>query len=380
MAIVSLSLFIKQYSRYRSLQCHHRLLTTENYESSTRFMWLTEGGVPLVSLVALSPILLSQILSKTGQSFYATLGVVTASSTLAFILTWGPALLHALLTKSLHPRIPPRALRHLPPTPSYLPKKKTTSFVSVSGGGETQDPFASLTVTPILDPAEVYHQGNLAGARRIAWMFERSSDSGTISVILRFILEVLWTPDHLQDTDSTNSALVRSYELLSESFDKDYTMQPVLLREMRGRAFAAAKSFIHIFIQGDYTSENPIIATLRDRHIPLGSSPSLRNNADLRSVIGIVDAVLGVRKPVQWPKLPLSPLHQLWFSHILLFRAWYATKHGAHIPDFVTGFVKHSLGSNPRPRLAVITDCVLVVGFIVGYPLHEADLLVWRKK
>jgi hypothetical protein len=73
--------------------------------------------------------------------------------------------------------------------------------------------------------------------------------------ILRFILEVLWTPEHLQDADSANYALVRSYELLSEAFDNDYGTQPVLLRGMRSQAFAAAKAFVHIFIQGDYTSE-----------------------------------------------------------------------------------------------------------------------------
>jgi hypothetical protein len=54
-------------------------------------------------------------------------------------------------------------------------------------------------------------------------------------------------------------------------------------------------------------------------------------------------------------------------------------RRGARIPDDVTGFVKHSFSSNPRPRLAVVTDCVLVVGLIVGHPLHEADLLVLEK-
>jgi hypothetical protein len=210
-------------------------------------------------------------------------------------------------------------------------------------------------------------------------MLERSSDPETISTILRFILEVLWTPEHLQDADSSDMTLVRSYELLWEAFDNDYATQPALLRGMRDQAFAAAKAFIHIFIQGNYTLDDSATSTLRDRHIPLGSSSSLKDDADLRSVVGIIDNLLGVRRPVLWSELKLTPSHRLWLSNILLYRAWYATKGGSQVPDDVTGFVKHSLSSDPRPRLAVVTDCVLVVGLIVGHPLHEADLLVSEK-
>ena len=333
-----------------------------------------------MALAVLSPFLLSQILAKTGQSFYAISGVVTvAFFILGFILAWGPALLHALVTKVFHPHTPPRTVRHLPPTPSPLPRQEVGSFSSAPGGGKTHDSTASLTVAPILNPVGVDYQGNLTDARRLAWMLERSPDSGTLSTILQFILEVLWTPDHLQDADSSNATLVRSYELLWEAFDNDYATRPSLLRGMRGQAFAAAKAFIHIFIQGDYTSDNSVVGALRDRHIPLGSSSSLKDDADLRSVVGIVDNLLGIRRPIQWAELRLTSSHRLWLSHILLYRAWYATKHGLRIPDDVTEFVKHSLSSDPRPRLAVVADCVLVVGLIIGHPLHEADLLVLEK-
>lgn len=333
-----------------------------------------------MALAVLSPFLLSQILSKIGQSFHAMLSVVTAAfMALGFMLVWGPALLHTLVAKFFEPRTPSHILRRPPNTRPPLLKKEVASFSSAPGGGETQDSTASLIVTPILNPVGVDHEGNLADARRLAWMLDRSSDSGTVFMILRFILEILWTPDHLQDADSANLALVRSYELLSEAFDKFDAAKPTLLKEIRGQAFAAAKAFIHIFIQGDYTSDDPIISTLRDQHVPLGSSPSLKDDINLYSVIGIVDNLLGVRKPVQWSELQLTSSHRLWLSHILLYRAWYDTKRGAYVPEFVTGFVRHSLSSNPRPRLAVVTDCVLVVGFIVGHPLHEADLLVWEK-
>ena len=379
-AVISLSLFAKRYLKHRSLQEHHRLLNINKRGSSIGFTWLTEGGIPLVALAVLSPFLLSQILSKTGQSFYATSSVFTAAFfILGFILEWGPVLLHALITKVFHLRAPPRTARHLPPTPSPLPKQEVGSFSSAPGGGKTQDSTASLIVTPILNPVGVDYQGNLTDARRLAWMLERSSDSGTISTILQFILEVLWSSDHLQDADSSNATLVRSYELLWEAFDNDYAARPSLLRAMRSQAFAAAKAFIHIFIQGDYTSDDPVVSMLRDRHIPLGSSSSLEDDADLRSAVGIVDNLLGIRRPIQWAELRLTSSHRLWLSHILLYRAWYATKRGLRIPDDVTEFVKHSLSSNPRPRLAVVTDCVLVVGLIVGHPLHEADLLVLEK-
>ena len=380
MAAISISLFIKQYLRYRSLQQRRRLLTTKRSESSADFIWLAEGGIPLVALAVLSPFLLSQILSKIEQSFHATLSVaVAALLSLGFMLVWGPALLHKLATKVSDPRIPSRDPQRPPQTPPSLPKKKVTFFSSAPGGRETQDSTAPLTVTPILNPVGVDHQGNRSDARRLAWMLERWPDSGTVFTILRFILEILWTPDHLQDADSANWALIRSYGLLSEAFDRYDGAQPALLRGMRGQAFAAAKAFVHIFIQGYYTPDDPIVITLRDRHIPLGSSPSFKDDADLRSVTGIVDNLLGVRKPVQWSELQLTSSHRLWLSHILLYRAWYATKHGMDVPDFVTGFVRHSLSSDPRPRLAVVTDCVLVVGLIVGHPLHETDLLVWEK-
>jgi hypothetical protein len=379
-AVIFLSLFTKQYLRYRYSQQHLCLLTTKKRESPTGFVWLSEGGIPLVALAVLSPFLLSQILSKIGPSFFPIFTVTAAALlTLGFILVWGPALLHTLVNKFSDPRTPPRSPRRSPQAPSPRPEKEVASFSSAPGGGETQDSTAFLTVTPILNPVGVDHQGNLVDARRLAWMLENRPDSETVSTILRFTLEILWTSDHLQDTDSANWALVRSYELLSEPFDKYDAGKPALLRGMRGQTFAAAKAFIHIFIQGDYTSDDPVVSTLRDRHIPLGSSPSLRDDADLRSVIGIVDNLLGVRKPVQWSELQLTSSHRLWLSHVLLYRAWYATKHGSHIPDFVLGFVRHSLSSHPRPRLAVVTDCVLVVGLMIGHPLHESDLLVWEK-
>ena len=379
-AAISLSLFAKQYLKHGSLQQHRRLSSTKKRGSSTAFTWLTEGGVPLVALVVLSPFLLSQILSKTGKSFYATLSVVAAAFfAFGFALAWGPALLHTLITKVFHPRAHSRTPRHLSPTPLPLPKQETTSSSSAPGGGETQGSTASFAVTPILNSVGVDYQGNLTDARRLAWMLERSPDSGTVSTILRFILEVLWTPEHLQDADSSNSTLLRAYELLSEAFDIDYATQPALLRGMRGQAFAAAKAFIHIFIQGDYTLDDPVISTIRDRHIPLGSSSSFEDDADLRSAVAVVDNLLGIRRPIQWSELQLTSTQRLWLSHILLYRAWYATKRGLQVPDDVTGFVKYSLSSEPRPRLAVVTDCVLVVGLIVGHPLHEADLLVLEK-
>ena len=331
-----------------------------------------------MALAVLSPFLLSQILSKAGQSLHATLSVVAAAFlALGFMLVWGPALLHTFTTKVFQPRTPSRASRPLPPAPS--PKREVESFSSAPGGAATQDSTAPLTVTPILSAVGVDYQGNLTDARRLTWMLEKSSDPETIHTILRFILEVLWTPDHLQDTDSSSSALVRSYELLWEAFDNEDATRPALFRGMRDQAFAAAKAFVHIFIQGDYTSEDPVIRTLRNRHIPLYSSSSLQDDANLRSVVGIVDNLLGIRDPIQWSDLQLTPLHRLWLSNILLYRAWYTTKRGSRIPDDVGGFVKHSLSADPRPRLAVITDCVLVVGLIVGQPLHEADLLVLEK-
>ena len=332
-------------------------------------------------LAVLSPFLLSQILSKTGQSLYATLSVVAAAFfTIGFVLVWGPAWLHTLIIKVSQSRAPTRTPRLLPSAPSPPPRRREVPpFSSAPGGEATQDSTATLTVTPILSPVGVDYQGNFTDARRLTWMLEGSSDPGTIPTILRFILEVLWIPDHLQDADSSNSTLVRSYDLLWEAFDNDYATQPALLRGMRGQAFAAAKAFVHIFIQADYTLDDPVTGTLRNRHVPLGSSSSLKDDADLRSVVEIVDALLGVRRPIQWSELQLTPSHRLWLSNILLYRAWYATKRGSQIPNDVTGFVKHSLSSDPRPRLAVITDCVLIVGLIVGHPLHEADLLVSEK-
>lgn len=334
-----------------------------------------------MALAVLSPFLLSQIVSRTGQSLYVTLSVVAAAFlTLGFVLVWGPALLYTLIAKIFQPRAPSRAPRFLSPTPPPLrSKNEVVSFSSAPGGEETQDSTAPLTVAPILSAVGVDYQGNLTDARRLAWMVEKSSDTETLHTILRFILEVLWTPDHLRDADSSNSTLVRAYELLWEAFDSDYATPPALLRGMRDQAFAAAKAFIHIFIQGDYTLEDAITRALRDRHIPLEWSSSLKDDADLRSVVGIVDSLLGVRRPIQWSELQLTVSHRLWLSNILLYRAWYTAKRGSRVPDDVVGFVKHSLGSDPRPRLAVVTDCVLVVGLIVGHPLHEADLLVSEK-
>lgn len=333
-----------------------------------------------MALAVLSPFLLSQFLSKAGQSLYAALSIITAAFfILGFLLEWGPAFLYTLIAKIFPPHSPSRAPRSLRPTPSPFPKQQPGSFSSAPGGGEAQDSTAPLTVAPILNPVGVDHQGNLTDARRLAWMIEGSSDSRTVSTILQFILEILWTSDLLRDADSSSATLVRSYELLLEAFDNDHPTQLSLLRGMRPQAFAAAKAFIRVFVQGDYTPDDPVIGTLQGRHVPLSSSSSLDDDGDLRSAIGIVDSLLGIPSRIQWPELQLTSSHRLWLSHILLYRAWYAAKRGLRIPNEVTGFAKHSLSSDSRPRLAVVTDCVLVVGLIVGHPLHEADLLVLEK-
>jgi hypothetical protein len=67
-------------------------------------------------------------------------------------------------------------------------------------------------------------------------------------------------------------------------------------------------------------------------------------------------------------------------GHILLYRAWDVIKRGETLPDDIKGFVLHSLRLEPPPPAPIVTDCLFIIGLVLGIKLHIDDLLVIDKR
>ena len=44
------------------------------------------------------------------------------------------------------------------------------------------------------------------------------------------------------------------------------------------------------------------------------------------------------------------------------------------LPDDIKQFILHSFRSEPPPPTPIITDCLFIIGLILGIPLHVDDL------
>ena len=67
-------------------------------------------------------------------------------------------------------------------------------------------------------------------------------------------------------------------------------------------------------------------------------------------------------------------------GHVLLYRAWDATRAGEPLPNDTKEFVLHSLRLVPPPPAPIVADCLFIVGLVLGVELHIDDLLVVDKR
>jgi len=224
---------------------------------------------------------------------------------------------------------------------------------------------------------ETEREGYETDSQCVSWMFARNFDSDVSNAILGFIPEIVWHSG-IQDTP-----LIQVYDVLLQCFSPSTEeSKPVLIPHMRDKASDAAKAFVHLFIQrqciGDEDQE--LIDQLTKKSKTPLSWRRYGSDQDLDSTLGLVDKLLGHDVSIPWTKYLLSFDHHSWLSHILLYRAWDTTRDTGKLTSDVTGFIEYTMSLDPPAASSIETDCLLMVGLLVGMPIHTDDLLVSDKR
>ena len=224
---------------------------------------------------------------------------------------------------------------------------------------------------------ETEREGYETDSQCVSWMFARNIDSDVSNAILGFIPEIVWHSG-IQDTP-----LIQVYDVLLQCFSPSTEeSKPVLIPHMRDKASDASKAFVHLFIQrqciGDEDQE--LIDRLKKKSDSPLSWRRYGSDHDLDSMLGLVDKLLGHDITIPWNKFLLSFNHHTWLSHILLYRAWDTTRDIGKLTSDVAGFIEYTMALDPPAPPSVETDSLLMVGLLVGMPVHTDDLLVSDKR
>lgn len=255
------------------------------------------------------------------------------------------------------------------PRPSR-PKAKTTDHIILPMRTLATDP------DPLFSQREINWDGYVVYSNCVTWMFEKPIEHDTVMAIIGFIPEIVW------HSGIRTIPLERIYDNLLECFD-DHVLSPTVLSRDRDRAYLSAKAVLHIIIQRRCLGEDEdttIFDSIAARHPRMGSR-HYEGDSDLESTLGIIDHVLGVNVPaMRWETFTLTTPHHAWLAHILLYRAWDSLGTTGVLSEDVICFVKHTLSLDPPPSSAIIADCLLIIGLILGIGIHVDDLSVVDKR
>ena len=244
------------------------------------------------------------------------------------------------------------------------------------------DAIELAMASPSVQPAPMFNretdwQGYVLDSDCIAWMFESTStETEVILAIVKFIPEIIW------HAGIRTIPLEKLYGTLLDCFDRS-SGRPVVNPKFRDQAYFSAKAFLHLAIQRKCIgreSDKAVFKSLSRRHTGIGSN-RYEGDSDMESTLSIIDRVLGESYDyMYWSTFSFSVPHHAWMGHILLYRAWDAIKEGGPLPYDVKEFVLHSLRLEPPPPAPIVTDCVFIVGLVLGIKLHIDDLLVVDKR
>jgi hypothetical protein len=208
-------------------------------------------------------------------------------------------------------------------------------------------------------------------------MFARKIDSDVSNAILGPTPEIVWHSG-IQDTP-----LIQVYDVPLQCFSPSTEeSKPVLIPHMHDKASDAAKGFIHLFVQrqciGDEDQE--LIDQLKkESDTPLSWRRS-GTDQDLDSMLGLVDKLLEHDVTIPWTKFVLSLSHHSWLGHILLYRARDTTLDTGKLTSDVAGFVEYTMALDPPAASSIETDCLLMIGLLVGMPVRAGGSSVSDKR
>ena len=227
---------------------------------------------------------------------------------------------------------------------------------------------------PLFNKETDWH-GYVLDSDCIAWMFEMSMDADVTLAIMKFIPEVVW------HAGIRSIPLERLYDTVLECFDRS-SGTPVVVSKLKNKAYLSAKALLHLAIQRKcigHESDAAVFKAISSRHPTIGAK-RYEGDSDLESTLGIIDRVFGDSEEMFWHTFSFSIPHHAWMGHILLYRAWDVIRKGHALPDDVKDFVLYSLRLEPPPPAPIVTDCLFIIGLLLGIKLHIDDLLVIDKR
>ena len=209
-------------------------------------------------------------------------------------------------------------------------------------------------------------------ARCINHILVTSTGADVITPVMGFIPEVIWH-NGIKDVP-----LKRIYGILTECFDFS-GLHPVVIPGLRDVAYLSAKAFAHVELQRRCITQyeehkKKSWKDLCAKH-PLLSSADHGPGSDLESALFMVDMTLGKNNGFPWEKAQMTAPHHAWMSHVFVYHAW----HEGRVSKVVADFVEHSMCLRP-PSDIVITDCLFLIGLMIGVPLHVSDIIVKDKR
>ena len=244
-------------------------------------------------------------------------------------------------------------------------------------GDQIELPMVGQDQSPRLFDKETDWDGYVLDSNCIAWMFKMSMDSDVIMAIMRFIPDVVW------HAGIRTTPLERLYGAVLECFDFS-NGRPAVIPRLRDKAYLSAKALLHLAIQRqciDDKSDKKPLESISTRYRIMGPMYyEGGSESDLESTLGIIDRVFGKSEPMDWKNFSFTVPHHTWMAHILLYRAWDVVKKGEPLPDDIKEFVLHSLRLNPPPPTPIVTDCLFIIGLVLGIKFHIDDLLVRDKR
>ena len=244
-------------------------------------------------------------------------------------------------------------------------------------GGDPLLPMWTLAAdpSPIFTHRDTDWDGYVVYSDCITWMLEKPIEQDALKAIVGFVPEIVW------HTGIKSVPLQRMYNTLLECFD-ERSVPPVVLSRYRDQAYLSAKAVLHVLVQRKCLGDDSDVAvskTIAAKHRVFGPQ-RLTDDGELDSTLRMIDQVLGKGKGVAWGGLKMSIEHHSWLAHILLYRAWDALGSSRYLSDDVTGFIRYSLLMDPPPSDAIVADCLMMIGLLVGIGIHVDDLSIVDKR
>jgi hypothetical protein len=219
---------------------------------------------------------------------------------------------------------------------------------------------------------EVGVEGDRLDAECVTRMFVMSTNTDVVTSIMDFIPEIIW------HSGIKDVPLKRIYDTLMDCFDFS-GLSPVVIPKLRDVAYLSARAFVHVELQRRCITEyeehkQDSWKALYANH-PLLSSTDYGPDSDLKAVLFMVDMTLGYDNGFPWEQMRMTPPHHAWMSHVFLYHVW----HEKRLSEVVMDFVENSMSPRP-PSDIVITDCLFIIGLMIGVPFRVREITVRDKR